>query len=470
MGLLLPWNASAAETPGKSSGVKAHLSEDIRLPKDLPESVTVGSVLAAISDQFPFGIARPADPEAEARPLELSGSRLGLVLDAVAHATGTTWEPVGADVVFRPRTEQEPVYRLLRQEGLLRAFDDVRVANRFLRSLERDAFADLAATGFLSFERLTAAQRAAVRSLPSAMPRPRVKDVSLLELPEKDLVVLAGCFLHVRVEPAPGVRYQVVLHAGEGSSRLDPFLRPRRALTWGIPDPVRKPPPPADESAAPPPNSSGLTLADVPVPLKPRAEPIYSLTEVASAVRAATRQEVFVDRRLGDVRVRLTPGRSAWTSHRLMALAAGSTGFAWRQVGPTYLLVRHLHGERPSPASFSAVLTGERQSARLTLGALAQDFEGNESPSLPTLSGGEGAVRWGDLKPAQQRVLRTALRGLAEKESDERLARFLWHPAGMKDAVVRSSPGVFLLLGARPDGELVEEAWGVVGQVAPDQK
>jgi hypothetical protein len=463
---MLPLRAhplTAAEGgPGSDQGdATARLRDLLRLPK----GATARQALAAVAEQFPFGVVAPSGAGEEV--LELQDTRLKTVLDALARATETTWQLQGKDICFQAAEEPEPVFRQLRQEGKMRVVDEARAALTFLATLDPDSFGALASDGFLPYERLTPSQRTRLLQLPTRNPRPKLKGTPLAELPLKDLIVLSGFFLRVRVEPAEGPAYAVFLSGGDSGPRLDPFLGYRRAVNDIDPHPTspRTPPAPPKVKATRP---SDLSVTDTKVEFTRRDPPVYTLEEIVKALRTATNEEIFVDRRLTGFRVWLSPGSAPWSSRRLMELVGRATGFSWRRVGTTWLLVRYPHGERPFPSVVNRVLADEQTALVKTLSAFAHAAEAPELAFSSDPDPGK-LVRWDDLRPSQQRQLRSALRSLAVEKGDERLAKYLWLPQGLRNAKLRFSPGIFLLLAVRPTGAPLETAWGVIAEATIEQ-
>jgi hypothetical protein len=227
----------------RSAGLQPHLDREVDLPKGPIQSVTLPSALAAVASQFPFAVVLALDPAAQNRPFEISSNQLESVLEAVGRTTKTTWSRTDTDLVFRMPPAPEPILRLLRQQGSMRPLDEAQAAHTFLRALNHSQLDDLTADGFLPWERLTADQRERFVALPVTRPLPQIKDVPLAQLPEKDLVLLAGFFLRVQVEAAPGMSYEtsgrieaMALYAGESVGaveRIQPAAEIVRDLAEG---------------------------------------------------------------------------------------------------------------------------------------------------------------------------------------------------------------------------------------------
>jgi len=434
----------------------------------------------------------------------LQGKQVRQVLDSVAAATETKWEAQRDAIVFRGKSPEDPLLPRLRKMGLLKRIDETKAALELMRSLDDKQWAGLRTNGFIPYAELTQDQRLKQLSIPTGRGMPTVDGFALIKLPEKDLFFIGAFYVELTVVLDATTQKRLYAYHDRIWAQFPEMARPLKAFRE-----KQSPAAPGDALGPAEGNARMLAFAGPlawltgvfpgvaaspaeALQLDARDPPIFALSELGELIRAKTGREIYVDARLGVTKLWLVHRHGPLTADRLMALMAETTGWAWREVGETRVLVEHVHSAAPMAAQEDQVLLELQNPLRAEMLKMAMQLWNPAVPPPPEESVRMGPpMAWAAVPEPWQKVIRKQLRHMAEnpswsgtgrpsrediergmqqaRQAGERLAKFLWAPRGMDNATVGFSLGIVTIVAIEKGhyGGLVTEGIAVPERIGP---
>jgi len=466
------------------------LNRKLTFPKEMRETISITEALSMVSAQLPLDLVTKLTEGGAAARLNSPGQTGRQVLDDVAQATNSSWEAQGKTIVFRDRKSEDPTLMVLRSMGRMGVLDEAQAALSLLHALDEKQRDSLRTQGYISYAQLREDQRSQLSKLPTKRMMPTVNGIPLLKLPPSELFFIGGFYLRMKVTLGTYLHQEVVIFRDVGNEDFDPIapirgirdaqqsLQPRahssRNLSRALDEIVSVTTSAAQITPKQEKKARNLLRLEV------RNPPIYSLGELAEAIRTASGEDVSVDTFLAPTKLFITHRQADLTTDRLMTLMAQATGWSWRTTENTSTLVRHLEILQSSNERLSQVLDLEEQRVRSEMLALAKELWSTTMPSIPEASIQSvppihDEVPWAvvpaDWKQTVKRILRRSAESVGDEEVAQTVSKALWSPRGMDKAKVRFSLGIIAVIATPPTIHPPGYYWGEITEaIAVERK
>lgn len=441
----------ADDTTPSAPPMEEYLAREIDLPAGWQQGVSLETVLTAASRQVPLNFVAQVG---NTHPVRLERRALRHLLARAASATWGVWYADGNTVVFRSRCNRAGV-----TSGLLGPTDCLAIG----KGLATEQAAALRLNGYLPFTQLRPEQRDALRRLRIHATMPDSDDLPLADLPDDRLFLVYGFRLVTDIALDAQIRLRDYTYVDTlGGPAIIPAYPLQKLVPRPAPGEQPAPEPPARFAglATPPP---AATEEDPAVILEARQPPVYTLAELAKAIREQHHREVYIDEGLASDKLWVAHTHGDLTVSRLMRLMtevyAGET--AWEKVPRALVLVPFPDDSRRTTEETRRIYLGAEGPLRAGMLQVAQKLWNTDKlPPLPEDSARRGPrMRWKDLPPAWRDLLRQWL----SDHRTEQTAPFLWKPNGFQDTTVRFTLEMITLVSTR-DGLCT---WGLVTDGMP---